>query len=268
MTPNSNPKVLGGYREFRPPPPLDTCFERLWTFQGGTGRHRALPDPDVSIVLKGTANLAGSVYGWDIRVFGPVTKPRMFTPESGETLVAVTLKAEWVKQFLGTPGFEMADCMAPLADVNRPLAETLARAVEGARNPTGALPELTAALARQCPGNGAVNAVQTVAGLIRRAGGTAAVGGLIEGLHVSERHLLRVFRDAFGFGPKAFARSLRFLNAVDMADRIPGTDWAGIAAESGYFDQSHMIRDFRRFTGLTPACVLAERRAETALPVS
>jgi AraC-like DNA-binding protein len=55
-------------------------------------------------------------------------------------------------------------------------------------------------------------------------------------------------------------RIVRFERLLaDVYDK-PSVDWASMAAEHGYFDQSHLIRDFRGFTGMTPTGYLARRR--------
>jgi hypothetical protein len=45
---------------------------------------------------------------------------------------------------------------------------------------------------------------------------------------------------------------VRFRRVIDRASRSRGRGWAALASESGYFDQSHLIADFRRFAGLNP----------------
>jgi AraC-like DNA-binding protein len=45
----------------------------------------------------------------------------------------------------------------------------------------------------------------------------------------------------------------RFQQAQALMRQVPQPDWARLAAECGYFDQSHLILDFRHFAGFTPA---------------
>ncbi len=81
-----------------------------------------------------------------------------------------------------------------------------------------------------------------------------AIGDLAGVSGVSHRTLISRFRAATGIAPKAYAQLWRFhtfVTAVQDGTRAP--DWAGLAAASGFYDQPHVIRAFRRFTGWTPA---------------
>ena len=53
--------------------------------------------------------------------------------------------------------------------------------------------------------------------------------------------------------PKAFARIVRLQAVLKTVGRRAEPDWADVAAECEYFDQPHLIRDFRSLTGETPA---------------
>ena len=57
--------------------------------------------------------------------------------------------------------------------------------------------------------------------------------------------------------PKAAARVMRFHHAMDRLQVEGGGRWAEIAADCGYYDQSHLHRDFRAYAGLTPGEVEA-----------
>lgn len=77
-------------------------------------------------------------------------------------------------------------------------------------------------------------------------------------LGVSERHLRRVFHDAVGVSPKTFATLERFRRAVRAAHDKNGASWATIAATAGYYDQAHLIAEFRAIAGVTPRALLRE----------
>ncbi|MFJ6169031.1 helix-turn-helix domain-containing protein [Micromonospora orduensis] len=100
-------------------------------------------------------------------------------------------------------------------------------------------------------------------------GGQGGVGTLATELGWSRRHLAARFRQEVGLPPKTAARLLRFQHAraaLAGADAASGTasagravDWAEVAARCGYYDQSHLIRDFHQFAGATPGALLAGR---------
>lgn len=70
--------------------------------------------------------------------------------------------------------------------------------------------------------------------------------------YMSTRNFQRKFVEDTGISPKLFARLGRFQLALDMK-RTRGTDWANVAHELGYFDQMHMVKDFRAFGGDSPS---------------
>ena len=87
---------------------------------------------------------------------------------------------------------------------------------------------------------------------IGRKAGNAQVSDLAAKLNISERNLERKFRDEIGLSPKKFARIVRFQNVVRSIESAVYPDFPDIALTFGYFDQSHLIRDFREFSGQSP----------------
>jgi AraC-like DNA-binding protein len=69
----------------------------------------------------------------------------------------------------------------------------------------------------------------------------------------SHRHFIAKFKQQVGLRPKTAARLVRFDGVWRRLDQRKVPDWAGIARDAGYADQAHLIRDFRQFTGTTPA---------------
>jgi AraC-like DNA-binding protein len=87
---------------------------------------------------------------------------------------------------------------------------------------------------------------------LEETNGAVPVGKLAERMGRSRRHLATRFREHVGLAPKTFARVVRFSRAVGLIQRGIGGSFAELAYECGYFDQAHLIRDFREFAGTTP----------------
>ena len=98
---------------------------------------------------------------------------------------------------------------------------------------------------------------------------------------LSDRQLRTIFAESVGVSPKSFARIARFqtlLGALARSGRddptlegepLPPPDWAVLAAESGYSDQSHMSHEFMAFAGMTPgAYAAAYRGLSNYLPIT
>jgi AraC-like DNA-binding protein len=88
------------------------------------------------------------------------------------------------------------------------------------------------------------------------SGGRVRVAALASEIGWSRKHLAQRFAIEVGAGPKTVGRILRFAGArrvIDAGIRPGYMDWAGLAADWGYADQAHLIREFRAMAGVTPA---------------
>lgn len=76
---------------------------------------------------------------------------------------------------------------------------------------------------------------------------------LLQTLKVSERTLERKFKLHTGISPKHFSGIIRLNASAKRMQRMKAEDrLTGIAYESGYFDQAHFIKEFKKYTGITP----------------
>ncbi len=82
--------------------------------------------------------------------------------------------------------------------------------------------------------------------------GGVRIGAIGRELGWSRKRLVARFRDDVGLPPKTAARVIRFERARTLSERAERPDWARIALEAGYYDQSHLINEFRSFSGRTP----------------
>ena len=82
--------------------------------------------------------------------------------------------------------------------------------------------------------------------------GGARIATLAGEIGWSRKHLVDRFRSELGLGPKSIARMMRFHQACRLARSGASHGWAGIAAESGYADQAHLVREFGELAGKPP----------------
>lgn len=81
----------------------------------------------------------------------------------------------------------------------------------------------------------------------------ARVGEVTERLGTSPRTFIRRFHEQVGQTPKRFARVRRFQRVLSAIPSDRPVDWAAIAVACGYYDQAHLIHDFRAFAGTCPS---------------
>lgn len=82
--------------------------------------------------------------------------------------------------------------------------------------------------------------------------GITDIEALASEIDLSARQLERQFKKMIGLTPKFYSRIIRFSNIFQVMDS-EDTSWVKIALQSGYFDQSHFIRNFKEFTGEEPS---------------
>jgi AraC-like DNA-binding protein len=100
--------------------------------------------------------------------------------------------------------------------------------------------------------------VSRIARYVVRCKGQVTVEHLAAASGTSRQHLTRLFRECIGISPKLYCRLARFQSGLVHVERGGKTNWADVALELGYADQSHMIAEFRQFTGLTPQQLCTE----------
>jgi AraC-like DNA-binding protein len=87
---------------------------------------------------------------------------------------------------------------------------------------------------------------------IEGSSGTMSMRALARELGYSQKHVIQLFHDQVGVPPKLLSRIVRFDRLVQHLRAGGAGSWADLALEFGYYDQAHLVRDVRQFTGLTP----------------
>lgn len=173
----------------------------------------------------------------------------------GACCVQVNFTPLGARRFFRLPMSELADSMVVLDDVlgaqGLALREKLGNAPDWTTRFDMAEAFVTARLE---------NAAETPLEIawaydrIIASGGRTRIGSIAERLGWSRKHLAGSFSNAIGIGPKTLSRIVRFNRALGLS-RQQTVDWAGIAADCGYADQAHLVREFRDLAGETPTAL-------------
>ena len=239
---------------------LADLVERHWLvgWDLPPGRHAAvtlLPHPCVNVVHdRGMVAVAGVgsdrftySYTGRGRVFGIKFRPGAFRP------------------FLGRPVSELTDQTRPLAtlwgaDADR-FATDLGEAPE--------LGELVAVAERHLrehwpAPDPEVREIGTIVHALLHDRSITRVEEVSTRFGIRPRTLERLFQRYVGVSPKWVLRRYRLHEAAARLAEGTDTSWAHVAADLGYFDQSHFIRDFTRAVGMTPVAYAEACRTHTA----
>ena len=175
--------------------------------------------------------------------------------------VQVDLAPMAARRLLGLPMHELVNRAVPLEDVLGREARALVERLADAPGWAERFAILDAALTRRiADAPPAPPDVEWAWERLVATAGAASVGSLGSELGWSRKRLVARFRDEIGLTPKTCARVLRFHSLVARLRAGGGgaaASWAELAAAAGYFDQSHLVRDVRRFAGVTPTELLA-----------
>lgn len=218
----------------------------------------AIPRPEIHLVVR----LGPSAqHGLDVHAMGIRQKAHRKLIRGGQRTVMARLRLGAHVAVLGVPASVIAGNVVALEDLwGDAAARRLRDRLANVRDMVGAAAVLDGAIAeRLALADGRRDRTRLAldsAALLT----SANVNTVASKLGVSDRQLRRVFRETLGISPKRFARLARFHHALRSAREHDHASWANIAADSGYYDQAHLIAEFREIAGSTPQALLDELR--------
>lgn len=256
------------FRSLRPEGTLGRFVESIWYARGTVdySRERIAPtgstvavfvlgDPIMQTPDDGHGEALIATTGL---LAGPHDRPVVNEP-SGEThavgIVATPIACEALFQVLPS------QVRGRVVDLESawPDARAHRRRIEVLDDPDLLLSVLADELApRQTPDESLDRCERAVA--LLEAEPTRLIGDIADEVGLSHGHLDREFTRIVGLTPRSLARLLRMRRLLDAIDVHRDVAWTDLAADLGWFDQAHLIRDFKRHTGVTPTkYVLAQR---------
>lgn len=220
----------------------------------------AVPSTGVHVVVRFGSHVPG---GFDIHAMGPRPKVHRKLIRAGQSTVFARLPLGTYQAVLGKPASEFAGRIVALRDLwDTAATQRLEEQLAAARDVGSAVVTLQTAIAERIESGICFDTNTRLAQSAARRLESHNVTSVAESLGISERHLRRVFREVVGLSPKAFFKLMRFKRALTAAKDGGNPSWSDIAVGAGYYDQAHLIADFRSIAGATPREFLAEVRSQ------
>ncbi|MEV5704406.1 helix-turn-helix domain-containing protein [Actinoallomurus sp. NPDC052274] len=214
--------------------------------EGGSHRHQVLTHPAVHMTFlsDGQARVVGVVRG----VFAE-------TIEGRGRVIGVRFRPGGLRPFLDAPMSTITDRRVPVEEIFGRRARAVADTIIATPDPGDAILLVEDLLRSGAPGrpDPLVLEVSAIVDRIAADPALSRVDRLAAAVGVGTRRLQRLFADYVGVGPKWVIRRCRMQDAADRAAGGTDIDWAALAADLGYADQAHFIRDFSATIGMPPA---------------
>ncbi|MEU9734314.1 helix-turn-helix domain-containing protein [Streptomyces sp. NPDC048002] len=252
-----------------PVPPLRPFIERYCGYRL-TGfppaLHRGLPSrymtfivsigDDIDVVAQTDPAQSPQHYGCVLS--GLQVSSALISHRGDQEGVTVELTPLGSRALFGLPAGALWNMSVEFADVVGPVGRELWERLQGTAGWERRFAVCDTVLGRLAGDREPVPELRFAWETVVASSGEVSVGDLAEESGWSRQHLARRFRSEFGLSPKVAARVVRFERAQRMLRSSPPfVSIAQVAAACGYYDQSHLTRDFVSLAGCTPTALLA-----------
>jgi AraC-like DNA-binding protein len=217
-------------------------------------QERVVPDGAVRLVFNtATPPSAGSERGRSAEVIGASASPVVVRMHGRIEGLSITLRPGSAAALFGVPAGEFAETTVALDDVwpdgGARLREQLIEAVDDHAR----VDLLQSALQRRLHGRDeAHRSAAQAARIIAASGGRVRLRDVAGAIGVGERRLQQLFHAHVGLPPRAWSRLARLHSCLRQLRGAASPAWAAVAVDSGFYDQSHLVNEFRALCGLTP----------------
>ena len=237
------------YRERRPAKALSRWLHCVWTFEneGSGAPDRIVPDGRAELVIHHGEPFheSGAQGDWvrqpRVLFAGQLTRPLRLRAAGRACVVGVRFRPAGARAFLGAPLRDATDRRIAVAGLDP----------RDAADPEAAEAFVLDRIERLRIQDD--EPVRACAERIEAAAGQVSTAELVALAGLGRRQLERRFAETVGIGPALLAAIFRFRSVFDVIEHDAARPWTDAAVAAGYYDQSHFIREFRRFVGCTPS---------------
>lgn len=250
-----------GYRQFRPSLPLRPFVQCYWIIQQDNPlrpqqEEYLHPDGALGIMfnLGDELRLRGETMRPSYFLDGPNTSTNKLTLHGRVHTIGIRFHPGGAHPFLKLPLHELSETTLALDDFGprSHFEEIYSRLVE-APSTTAKIQLLDQWLYQHLQAAANIRPeIQQSLHLLQQQQGQSTIPDIATTLHISQRQLERLFKRWIGLSPKKYASLLRVAQARRILKSTTAETTADAAYLAGFYDQSHLIREFKAVEGITP----------------
>jgi len=245
-----------------PPEILSPYIKHYLFLESGEDQHtilRLFSDGNTGMVFllnQGRLSINHSQHLPQSFMYGQISHYQDLALATHASFIIIVFQPDGVYKLLGISAHELKDQIITTKDVFGLPAKNLYDSLLHLKKPTEKVHALNRffyelAIQRKLPGQ---TLLPTVLQHITQKKGLVTVGQIVRYSGYTERHMERIFAEQVGMSPKKFGSIIQFHSFLKLLhNKSPETSLTTISHESGYFDQSHLIRAFKKYTGITPS---------------
>jgi AraC-like DNA-binding protein len=250
---------------YRPAPPLSSFIDQFWYVRGydpDRKRQSALPTGSVDLtfnlaaddlcVFANAADRVGMSFDGAV-VHGAQSRYFVLDARRDVHVIGVHFLPGGGAALLGVSAQELTDRHIALSDIWGARARSLREQLLEAPTPAAKFALLEQEFRERLRPQRFVHpAISFALRGMQTAATDLRIARIQTSTAYSPRRFTTLFTDAVGLTPKLYSRINRLRSVVERVARGGEVAWADLASEYGYYDQSHLTRDFREFSGVTP----------------
>jgi methylphosphotriester-DNA--protein-cysteine methyltransferase len=255
------------YDTIAPPAALAPFVDCIWVLaapasDGVPEPEIVLPDGKTELIVHFGDDFSireGETYQRQARVLmsGQLTERIVLRPTGSIGVVSIRFKAAGAARFFDLAYDELVDRVVDFAALQPEFARATHERIAQCEKHADRLAAMVSVLEERLTEESQEDIfVRQACQYITQSDGACSVQELVKLIGFSERQLERKFRKQVGITPKTLSRIMRFQKFLAMARTSTSLTLADAALACGYFDQSHFIRDFTRFSGVSPTTYL------------
>ncbi len=242
--------ILNSYNEYTPQASLQSYLDCYWSYKTDTApilSHKKPIIPDGCIDIIFDLNYPTSLNSF---VVGAMTTPIV---NSRNNLVGVRFKPGMAYPFIKVPVHKLTDLFVDYFEFAGQEANHLSSQLADLNSTEQQIALLNNIFTKKLS---ALNAVETqmsrALNLIQSTGGGISIKQISGEVGWSRQHFTRKCLKYTGLTPKFLNQVIRIKKVIKQYKTEKFYSWSQLSVDGGYYDQSHMIKEFRKITGLTP----------------